>query len=247
MKSIASTMALLLAAGAPALPAQAQPRQEEEIQSVEVTGVRDPAMLPYPKAYELLSALDRASGQRVAARFRIVSGKTGQPVPGLAVTLRSASVDERLAMSPEGLLSVPLNAVAYAEKAELTTNRRKGSLKVNIGLVPRLPDDGVSVAYLRETIRLGRAARDDVLPWYLRLVTPNVGGIGLCFAEAGHRLQVRGRGGELKTFDTDGSEEDDLGNKLHCRVFSPSDKTLADDDVIVAAPGMQAVFTSSFF
>lgn len=73
--------------------AAAQPQNAEmaasEIASVEVSGVRDPGMLPYPKDYELLSALEGASGRRVEARFRITSAKTGQPVPGLQAVFTS--------------------------------------------------------------------------------------------------------------------------------------------------------------
>jgi len=214
----------------------------DAMQTVEVTGVRDPAMLPYPKAYELLSALDSASGQHVAMRFRVLGAKTGQPVPGLVITLKSASVDERLPISPEGLLSLPLNKTAYAEGAELTTNRRKGSLKLGVSLTPRLPDDGVSYGYLRESIKLARDARRELLPWYLRLVTPNVGGVGLCFAEAGRRLSLRGAGGDVRELDTDGAGEDDMGTKLHCHVFTGAESGMALDDTILPAPGMQAVF-----
>lgn len=212
------------------------------MQTVEVSGVRDPAMLPYPKAYELLSALDSAGGRHVAMRFRVLGAKSGQPVPGLVITLKSASVEERLPISPEGLLSLPLNKTAYAEGAELTTNRRKGSLKLGVSLTPRLPDDGVSYGYLRESIKLAQGARRELLPWYLRLVTPNVGGIGLCFAQAGRRLTLRGAGGEIRELDTDGAGEDDMGTTLHCHVFSGTESGMALDDTILPAPGMQAVF-----
>jgi hypothetical protein len=235
------------AMGAQARDASVQPQAgsadaPDAMQTVEVTGVRDPAMLPYPKAYELLSALDSASGQHVAMRFRVLGAKTGQPVPGLVITLKSASVDERLPISPEGLLSLPLNKTAYDEGGELTSNRRKGTLKLGVSLTPRLPDDGVSYGYLRESIKLAREARRELLPWYLRLVTPDVGGVGLCFAESGRRLSLRGAGGELRELATDGAGEDDMGTTLHCHVFTGAESGMALDDTILPAPGMQAVF-----
>lgn len=226
-----------LAQQAPDAPAADAPPQ-----TIEVVGVKDPAIMPYAQAYDILSKVNAVVGERVQVQFRITSTKTAAPIPGLTLAIRSTSVDQPLDVAADGTLMIPLNPVAYTEKAEFITNQRKGTLQFDISLRPRLAGDEIAYQTVKEGIALAREAVAQLLPWYLRMVMPSVRRIGVCYPEPGHQVTVRNQLGETHSLHADNQKETDLDKPLHCLLLSANESAMADGDMLLPEPGWRAIY-----
>jgi len=240
----AMAAALVLAWSAPALAQQveqavvaaAADAPEPDIQTVFVPGARDPGILAYRTVYELVSGVTKVSQDHVQMLVRVTSAGTRKPSKGLKIVLKSATVEEPLAISDDGIVTIPRNGQAYAEQATLVSNRAKGALHINIMLKPKLPEP-LRYADIVETIKAAQRAREKILPWYYRMFTPTIRAIGLCYPDREHSVAVAGEAARAALDDDEGLTEE----KVYCASFSASER-LAPDTVIVPQPGWEPLF-----
>lgn len=212
----------------------------EELPSVEVKSVRDPAILPYKVAYELISKVRGASKDKVQILIRITSAKSHAPLPNLNIYLDGKNTHQQLDISPTGYVTVPLDATAYADGAEFVTNQKKGSMEVNILLLPKLPQDIFKYADISESIEAAQSAIKELVPWYLRLFMPSVNGVGICYADQNQIVLVKGS--EEVHLPANNDAIDPLKNKVHCTRFSAKDVAREKENLIMPASGWQAIF-----
>ncbi|MFZ6766621.1 hypothetical protein ACO0LM_06000 [Undibacterium sp. Di26W] len=212
----------------------------DELQSVEVKAIRDPAILPYKTAYELISKVRAASKDKVQILIRITSAKSHAPVPNLNIYLDGKATHQQLQISPSGFITVPLDQAAYADGAEFVTNQKKGSMEVNILLLPKLPQDVFKYADISESIEAARLAIKELVPWYLRLFMPSVDGVGICYADQNQTVLVKGS--EEVHLAANSDATDPLKNKLHCAKIAAKDAAKEKDNLILPATGWQAIF-----
>jgi len=212
----------------------------EEPQSVEVKAVRDPAIMPYKTAYELISKVKAASKDKVEIIIRITAAKTHAPIPNLAIYLDSKENRKKLEISAAGDVTVPMDAVAYAEGAEFVTNQKKGSMEAHIMLLPKLPQDVFKYADVSDSIESARLALKELVPWYLRLFIPSVNGVGICYREQNQTVLVKGN--EEQHLAANNDATDPLKNKIHCAKFAASDVAKDKEKLILPATGWQAIF-----
>ena len=243
--SICVAATLLLATAFAHAQDASPPAAEEEIQSIQVTGVKDPLSIPYPLVYTMLTEMKQTSAGRVRMTFRVTSSKTHQPVPNLEIYLRGEHTDEKVAVSPTGVIDIPLNQVAYEEKAELVANVKKGGLAIDGFLAPELDAGNPRYADMVEIIALAKRVRAQLLPWYMRLATPTVAGIGICYPARGQAVAVEGSSAAPRLANVDKTNQ--LKENVFCAAYKEREPDLPANAVLLAPPGWQALFISSFF
>lgn len=237
MQAIAWVLLMLASLGI--ARAQETPPDELPVQTVQVSGVRDPAIMPYREYHELMLALRNATQDHVAFQIRVTSSKTKQPLEGLEIVLRGPNTDEKLAISPTGFVTVPLNQAAYDDHAEFISNKKKGAIRVELFLVPRLPAP-IRYADMQAAIKAANAARKELFPWYLRLLIPSVQGVGLCYPTREQAVAVHGAGEQLRQALVE--DTDTMGAKVYCAAFSGNEARLDATSVIAPADGWSALF-----
>lgn len=217
---------------------------DPDMQTVKVTGVRDPAMMPYRDAYELLTELNKVSAGNMEFVIRILSKETRAPIADLELALRGENTFERVPVDADGRVTVPLNERAYADKADFVSNQKNGSIQVAFHFVPKLPAERVTYADMVASIEAGQRARNVLVPWYLRLFVGQVKTLGLCYPDSGRQIQLSGATQQMRPANIDHAE--DGGKvKLYCARFGLKENDLAGETVISAPPGWRAVFMRS--
>lgn len=238
--SVAICMAALCLAALS--PAWAQtPEADVPEQNVQIVSVRDPAIMPYKAAYETLKKVADSSHGRVRFVIKVTSEKTHAPFTDLEITLQGDKTFEKLAISPEGYLTVPLSQAAYDDHADFLTNKKKGTLRVEFFLVPALAGESFSYADVSSSIESARAALAQILPWYVRLVMPSVKQIGICYPD---KTQVVSISGSAEAVRAATAEETDpvTEAKVYCAKFSSSERGLGQESMIAPAGGWVSVY-----
>lgn len=236
----ANTSASSPASSSASSSASAAEAAAEELQSVEVKAVRDPAIMPYKMAYELMSKVRAASKDKVQIQIRITSAKTHAPVPNLSIYLDGKNTHQQLDISATGFVNVPLDQAAYADGAEFVTNQKKGSMEVHVLLLPKLPQDVFKYADISESIEAAQMAIKELVPWYFRLFMPSVNSIGICYA--GQNQTVLVKGSEEQQLPANSDATDPLKNKVHCARFAAKDVAKEKGNLIMPATGWQAIY-----
>lgn len=217
------------------------PEAEAPVQSVQITGVKDPAIMPYKTAYEIMNKVASASNGRVKLLIKVLSAKTHTPIPDLDVSLRGEKTFEKLNISPSGFLTVPLSQDFYDDSAEFLTNKKKGSLSVEFYLVPKLSAENFSYGDIVDGIAAARRALAEIIPWYVRLLMPSIKGIGICYPDSNQTVSVS-KSEEAVRLAT--AEETNEATKatVYCANFSSAERSLAKDSVISPASGWEPIF-----
>lgn len=213
---------------------------DDEPQSVEVTAVRDPDILPYKIAYETIKKIRDASKDRVQILFRITAAKSHLPLHDLNIYLDGPATHEKVEISPSGFVNVPLSQAAYADGAEFVTNKKKGSLNVSIFLIPKFPAAEIKYADIADTVQAARAAIKEIVPWYWRLFMPSIHGIGICYPTQDQTVLIRGNEEVSRAANSD--DTDMLKSKVYCAKFPEKEASLAKENLIVPPDGWQAIF-----
>lgn len=223
-------------------PAAAQVDTEEATtQVIQVTGVRDPAMLPYETAFDMLTKIDKVSNGKMEMVIRVTSAQTGRPIPDLEVTLQGNTNTDKLALSPNGLLTVPLSQTRLDDKAMFLTNKKKGSLKVEYFFVPRLPAESFNFGDVAASIGAAQRARKEVVPWYLRLFIPAVKEVRICYPGNREAVTIAGAGTTTRPA-TAGQESMLTRETVYCAVVGEDEAVAAPHSVVTPAAGWTALF-----
>lgn len=230
-----------LAANAQEAHPQADAAGENVPQTITVHGVRDPAMAPYPDAYKMLSTVRGVSGGRVDLVIRLLSAKSLQPIPDLELFLRGETISEKLTLSPDGFLDVPLEKRYLDDKAEFLTNKKKGSVRVELYFVPKLPQEGITYGDMAASIGAAKRAVKEILPWYLRLFGSSIDKVRLCYPDKGREI---GLSNSQPATRPASSEQKSMLTKatVYCAAFGAGEVATAQDTVVTAPPGWVALF-----
>lgn len=209
-------------------------------QSVQVSTVRHPISIPYKLAYEMIRDVNQATDGRISMSFRVVSAKTKESIPGLEIYLEGENTHEKLEILPSGFVVVPLNAKAYADKAELVANQKQDSIHVNVILKPVLNKDTLTYGDIVQTINAGKQAMRTIVPWYLRLFAPSLRGVGMCYQNSDHNVALEDGKGTLRVADK--VNTDDLNRKVLCATFGADEEGLRPENRIVPEAGWEPMF-----
>lgn len=246
--SIRGLLFTAIAAIGPVVSAQETPAAvvpgtdtETPAQTVQVTGVRDPVMLPYEKAFDTLTRINKVSDGKMDMLIRVVSAQTNQPLPDLEVGLQGNVNQEKLTLSPDGFLTVPLSQSRLDDKAVFVTNKKKGSLKVEYFFVPKLPKDSFRFGDIAASIAAANRAREEVMPWYLRLLSPSIKEVLICYPNDKNEISVfNGAAAERPAVDEQRSSL--VKSIVYCARFNEDETVAARNSVVTPAPGWKALF-----
>ncbi len=239
MRRIAQARPLLAAGAALALawPGSVQAQSTdgtEAIPSLQANGVRDPAMLAYAKAYELISTVVNHGSNRVQVAIRVVAKKTEAPIPDLDIALRGDKTFERLTVTPIGLVEVPLRDDALADHAELVSNQKKGTLHVEYHFVPKLPAGSFKYGDVVQSIDAARRVVARLTPWYLRPITASVDELGICHSDSNQMLAIANGRDEARPLRTPYTHPVTKAT-VHC-AFLPANDTRLPEAALLTPP-----------
>jgi hypothetical protein len=176
-----------------ALWAGEEPADAPPMQTVQVRGVRDPALMPYADLVMMRRLFaDNAVPSSILPGLRVAGGKDGEPVAGLEIVLAAHGQQMPVPLTA-GFALLRQLPVSDDAPAEFRSNQRRGSLRMEILLTVALPDARrFTAGELRRAIDDGNRVRATVLPWYLRLLAPRFSETAICFAAASAALTVGG-------------------------------------------------------
>lgn len=220
----------------PAAATASQPA-ETTAPAIEVKALRDPAIMPYKQAYEMLTGIQKATQDKVKVIIRVLASGTRQQIPDLQIRLESDENRWPVPVSDKGIIDVPVIAKAYTEGAEFVTNQKKGSLGADLTLVPVLPQDGFSAAQLRDSLDAGRTALRELVPWYYRIFISNPKGVAVCYDNPQQQIVLRGQ--QERIVAANEEMKNPYGSKWFCGKFTARE---LDNEQILPATGYRVLY-----
>ena len=234
--SCSTKFACLLIAGATLSSPAVASGDEAPTERVEVTSLRSPGAIEYKVAYRLLRAVAQTGEPpRVVAHVRVIGATDHLPIPSLKLRLIGPNTDQPVPVSPQGDVSIPLDEAAFNEGAEIVSNKKKGALGVSITLQPQFLTLPVRYRDLVTTIRAARKVRDELLPWYLRLILPTANAIEVCFPGAGQTVTLRAATEISRSADHIDTKD---GVALHCARLGVNENEIDADAEIISPSGV---------
>lgn len=189
LRLLSCGLAALLSFGAPAQPAPAP----EQLDAVSVTLKRDANVLPYARINELLTLLQRHGQGLVRVDFKLSSvNASKQPIEPLTppqLAIQHADRYIPIKLGADRVFELPMLPPDIAKDADLATNQPKGSLRINLRLHLTTPPEALDMATVRRIVAMGHTLRAELLPWYLRLLAPQIEGVRICSAQPAWSLQ----------------------------------------------------------
>lgn len=211
--------------------------QAEPENAVEITAVRDPAIMPYQKAYQMMTRLNALDLQDLRLSLRVLDAKSRKAVPDLQISLEGKESRQKLKISETGEVVIPLDAKAYEEGAEFIANKKRHSLIVDIQLFPILPGSSFSFHEVQAATNSATRALREIVPWYYRLFLPNPKGVAICYADTSHQVELRGQ--QTQQIAADQKLTDSQEKTVYCAKLAAG--TLSEASV-VPEPGWRAQF-----
>ena len=229
-----------------AAPVQAQDQNQDQDQdqivpTVQVSGVRDPAMMPYADAYKSLSKVRDIGGGKMALEIRILSAQTMRPMPDLEIALQGDTRYEKLALSADGFLTVPLSQERVDDKAVFVTNKKKGSVRTAIFFVPTLPAGQLRYADILASITAAKRVRSALIPWYGRIMVPAIEIVNLCYPDNRQVITISNRSTVMRAADVR-KKSLQTEETVYCASFTRAEADAEPDSVLTLAPGYTASF-----
>ena len=193
MKPLPSHLAaaLSLALACACLPRAGAQTPTESLPAVKTELKRDADVLPYGRINELLSKLREHGEGLFRMDFKVNIEKTKLPLAELRMVVRSDDADYPLPIAADGRFELPILPQAEAKTADLATNARKDQVAIAGTLQLTLPPEQLTMAQVRQVMRVARTLREELLPWYLRWLFPRIEAVRVCSATPGWELEWR--------------------------------------------------------
>ncbi|NCT85005.1 MAG: hypothetical protein GXC94_17805 [Comamonadaceae bacterium] len=177
-------LALLLPLSATAQPGAVLPTVRTELK-------RDGGVLPYARVNGLLAQLREHGEGLFRLDFRIDAEKSRLAPDQVRLIVRSDDADYPIKIDAEGGLELPILPEAEARTADIATNTAKGQLAVRGSLALTTPPEQLTLAKVRQIMRVARTLREELLPWYLRWLFPRIQAVRICSATPAWELEWR--------------------------------------------------------
>ena len=207
---------------------------------VSVNSLRHPAMMSYRKAYEMLDKVQAATNGQLDLIVRVMPKEPTTSPADVKVWLVGPDIDRLIPINPDGIIDIPLDRAAYNANAELVSNQKKGALLIDFKLQPRFSETPIRYHSVVEMIALARDARDKLLPWYLRVLFPNISRIDFCSPSREASVSVTAEDG-IMLRPADHIEKDQHG-ALHCVRFGRAEPGLGPAALITPESNMVPQF-----
>lgn len=189
----------------------------------------------------MLTKIQKVSNGNMDMAIRIVSAQSMQPMPGLEISLQGDSNFEKLTLSPQGFLSVPLSPERLADKAVFLTNKKKGSIKVEYFFVPILPKEQLRYADIAASIAAAKRARAEVVPWYMRMLVPAIQEMRICYPNNKQVITIAN--GTALTRPATAEQKSMLTKEtVYCAAFNGQETEAAKNSLVTLPPGGTPLF-----
>ncbi|MBV8034718.1 hypothetical protein [Roseateles sp.] len=177
-------IALLLPLSAAAQPTAVLPPVQTELK-------RDDSVLPYARVNSLLAQLRQHGEGLFRLDFKIDAAKFKTALDEVRMTVRSDEADYPIKIDAGGGLELPILPEAEAKTADIATNVAKGKLAVRGTIELTTPPEQLTMARVRQIVRVARTLREELLPWYLRWLFPRIEAVRICSATPSWELEWR--------------------------------------------------------
>lgn len=179
MRPLLLSALLLLASTA---QAQTPPTETVVLPPVRTELKRDGSALPYAQINAVIAKLRRYGEGLFRMDFKVEAEKTKKPLADIRMAVRSDDTDYPIKLDAAGGFELPILPEAEAKTADLATNVAKGEMAVRGTLELNVTPEQVTMAKVRQIVRVARTLREEMLPWYLRWLFPRIEGVRVCSA-----------------------------------------------------------------
>jgi len=157
----------------------------ERVDPLEVKRLRDPALIPYKDAYEMLSKFEK-SGKYPGLELKVTVESRNKAVKPADITLRLVgdTLDLPIPVDANGRVAIPVLPEALADNAEIISNQPKKSLNARINIVGRLaPAQHYDYRELMTMVTQSEQVIREFVPWYLRWLVPALSAVQFTFPD----------------------------------------------------------------
>jgi hypothetical protein len=161
---------------ADAAPAEAG---AENVQSIQVNGLRDPEWKPYRSMLKGVDAFEEKHklAPGAALRFVVRPVQPGQPMDGLTLKIVGNSMTIPVPLAADATFTLPVDRAAAEENAEIVLNRKKNLLRWRPDIhTPGVPANMRRLGDLRLECEIRWAVERDELPFVRRNLFRSLGG-----------------------------------------------------------------------
>lgn len=176
------------------LAACAAHAQTEVLPPVQTDLKRDKGVLPYARINELLTKFGKYGEGLFRMDFKVDTTKSTTPLADVRMAVRSDEADHPIRIDGEGRFDLPLLPEAEAKTADLASNAAKGTLPIRGSIELTYPPEQLTMAKVRQTLRVARTLREELLPFYLRWLFPRIEAVRVCSATPSWELQWQENG-----------------------------------------------------
>jgi hypothetical protein len=185
----------LLALCLPVLASEAD-KPVQQLESVQVEMVKDPAAMPYARMNGFLLDLKKHGQGLVMIDFKL-SRKDGQPTDRLKLALVQDEAYTPIQRDADGRFELPLLPPEQARTAELASNLPRGQAQLQGRIRLTLKPEQLTMAQVRQVMGVAHTLRSELLPWYLRWLFPQIDGVRVCSDTPQWELEWRDERGQL--------------------------------------------------
>lgn len=183
-------LAWLIAAAGPAA-AQDAPVQLEKV-TTEHRGVT--SVMPYAGINRVIGKLENFGEGLARFEFKLAPVDPKKPLVAPTLALQHADFYRPLPVLADGTLVLPILPEDQAADTDLVSNQAKGSLRVIGTIKLTVKPEELDMAKVRRIMSVADTLRSKMLPWYLRMLAPQMDGVSVCSARPDWEMQWRDKG-----------------------------------------------------
>ncbi len=173
---------------APSSQASAPDDAAQSLPTVQ-TSLQRGSFMPYKQINQVLLALKTDGEGLFVSRLRIRPSDKGQPLPpNIRLALMTDERTINIPVDAEGRFELPTFPKEEAKDMELGSNAPKGTTGIQLRIDLTTPPDQLDMATVRRVVKVGQHLRDELLPWYVRWLVPQIDGVTVCSARPDWQL-----------------------------------------------------------
>jgi hypothetical protein len=176
------------------LTTAAHAAEHEVLPPVRTELKRDGSALPYAQINSVISKMRRYGEGVYRLDFKVDSEKTKRSLADIRLAVASDDADYPIKIAADGGFELPVLPEAEAKTADLATNVPKGQLAVHGNIELNVKPEELTMAKVRQAMRIAHTLREELLPFYLRWLFPRVEAVRVCSATPTWELEWRENG-----------------------------------------------------
>ncbi len=152
------------------------------------------SVMPYAVINRVISQLELYGEGLVRFEFKLAPADPKKPLVAPTLALQHPDFYRPLPVQADGSVQLPILPAEQAADADVVSNQAKGTMKVMGTIKLTVKPDELDMAKVRKIMSVAETLRSKMLPWYLRMLAPQMDGITICSARPEWELQWREKG-----------------------------------------------------